>query len=455
MAFKHHSLLIFIFLSMFLGAKAQVTKMQKLKVASNNRFLVKEDGSPFVWIGETNWFFAKLTPSTIDNILDVRSKQGFTIMFVSCRENLYNGEGPGNINQPNEAWWAYLDDYIAKCAAKNLYVGVNLGWWGVAKKNSASDLYNYGKWVGERYKDNNNIIWLTLGEAGSHARKSTISDEKIKAIVDGIRKGDTGNKLLTIHADYKRGTSLTSHGNISDFNNWQTSQWCCMNDLPRKDERNWTVWEAIKYDYDQRYEGKPKPTLDSEAWYENNKAFCDATAFNIRRRAYFTIFAGAFGHTYGAGGLWDGLNESEGCSGNALEAIQYEGARDMGFLSNFLHGLGIEILKLRPNQSFVVEGNSNDYDTHIQSTMAKDASFALIYSASDAAYMVDLSLMQPKKIETIWYNPRDNSYKKGKSIRSAKKTTLYEINPPSNMGAGNDWVLILGDKKIFDNFLDK
>jgi hypothetical protein len=126
--------------------------LPKLKVSENHRFIVQDDGSPFVWIGETNWFFAKLPPATIDNILDRRSAQGFTIMFVSCREKLYNGAGPGKVSQPNEAWWSYLDEYVAKCAARNMYVGITLGWWGVAKSNSEKDLYDYGKWVGNRYK---------------------------------------------------------------------------------------------------------------------------------------------------------------------------------------------------------------------------------------------------------------------------------------------------------------
>ena len=430
-------------------------QMQKLEIADNNRFLVKEDGTPFVWIGETNWFFAKLPPATIDSILATRSTQGFTVMFVSCREKLYNGGGPGGINNPNKAWWSYLDEYITKCEQRDLYVGITLGWWGVAKGNSETDLYNYGKWVGERYKDKNNIIWLTLGEAGSHYRKDTIPDNKINALIRGIREGDTGDKLLTVHADYKRGTSISNDGEISDFNNWQTSQWCCLDDLPRKDERTWKVWEAIQFDYNKIYNGKPKPTLDSEAWYENNKDFCDASSFNIRRRAYFTIFAGALGHTYGAGGIWDGLNSEEGCSRKALEAIHYPGAQHMGYVSDFLHGLGDDFLKLRPDQSVIVAGNSDNYDTHLQATMAVDSSFALIYSASDATYTVNLSKLSGRTISSVWYNPRINKYQTEDSRLITDKRKIQEFDPPGELGAGNDWMLILGNVQTIDNYIVK
>lgn len=426
-------------------------QMQKLKLSDNKRFLVKEDGSPFVWIGETNWFFAKLNPSVIDRILKTRSAQGYTIMSVSCRENLYNGKGPGAINSPNEDWWNYLDEYLKKCEQNNLYVALTLGWWRTAMNNSKEDLYNFGKWVGNRYKDNNNIVWLTLGEAGSHQRKKEIPYDKLEALVNGIRDGDSGNKLLSIHADFKRGTSISKHGELCDFNNWQTSQWCCLNDLPRKDSRKWTVWEAIQYDYQKLYDGNPKPTIDAEAWYENNKDFCDAQPFNIRRRAYFTIFAGAFGHTYGAGGIWDGLESKEKCSENALKALRYQGAEHIGYVGQFLSSLEDNFLKFIPDQSIISEGNSADYDYHIQSVVTNDRSFSLIYSASDQPYEVSLNRLAKSSRFFIWYNPRSNEILDNKKkINGREKFKTFD--PPGNQGAGNDWILLIGNKQFLSEF---
>tara|TARA_Y100001972_G_scaffold128973_1_gene193112 strand:+ start:748 stop:1632 length:885 start_codon:yes stop_codon:yes gene_type:complete len=292
---------------------------------------------------------------------------------------------------------------------------------------------------------------MTLGEAGSHSRKATIPDEKIEALVNGIRTGDTGNKLLTVHANFKRGTSISNHADLVDFNNWQTSQWCCIDDLPRKDDRSWTVWEAIQFDYNQMYDGLPKPTLDSEAWYENNKDFCDAKPFNIRRRAYFTIFAGAFGHTYGAGGIWDGLTSPEGCSGNALKAIDYEGAMHIGFLSNFLHKLGHDFLKLQPDQNLILSDNSKDYDYHIQASISNDNRFALVYSANDNPFTVDLSKVKVDSISPVWFNPRTNTYQNSKLKLSTGKS--YKFDPPGKSGPGNDWVLILGNKAFVSKYL--
>ena len=441
-------LLLWGLVFLFTSQSPALAQMQKLKIGPHRRFLVKENGEPFVWIGETNWFFAKLPPETIDQILDKRQSQKFTMMFVSCRESLYNGAGgPGSPSQPNEAWWAYLDSYVEKCAQRNLYVGITLGWWGVAKKHNADTLYDFGRFVGHRYRNQNNIIWLTLGESGGHRRKDEIPGERLEALVRGIRDGDTGDKLLTIHADYQRGTSLkASDARLVDFNNWQTSQWTAPEDLPRKGARigNGTVWEAIAYDYGQRYNGLPKPTLDSEAKYENNKDFGGSTPFGIRRRAYFTIFAGAFGHTYGAGGIWDGLREKEGRSGSALDALHYTGAEQIGYLSQFLQGLGDQYSKLRPDQDLIVSLNSRSYDKHIQASVASDGQFALVYSASDDSYVLDLTRLKRHRLAARWYSPRDNTYHPESKSPYANTQAKQRFDPPGDEGPGHDWVLMLG-----------
>lgn len=428
-----------------------VAQTQKLKISDDHRFLVREDGSPFVWIGETNWFFAQLPPATIDRILDTRSAQGFTVMSISCRQDLYNGRGgPGRLDSLNEAWWAYLDEYVAKCAQRNMYVGLTLGWWGLATDHSAAELYDYGRWVGHRYRNDNNIVWLTLGEAGSYSRKDTLASDKLAALVRGIREGDTGDKLLTVHADYRRGTSLTDDTALCDFNNWQTSQWCCRDDLPKNDDRRWTVWEAIAYDYQQSYDGTPKPTLDAEAWYENNRDFCGATPFHIRRRAYFTIFAGAFGHTYGAGGIWDGLTEPDSCSRTALGALSYPGAADIGRLSRLLHSLDDGFLMLRPDQSLIVGENPDSYDTHRQATVAHDSSFALVYSASDTPYTIDLTKLSDSLL-FVWHNPRaDEQAYDIMAVSDSERT--HSFDPPGETGAGNDWVLMVGTRRFLKEF---
>ena len=76
---------------------------------------------------------------------------------------------------------------------------------GPRKRNEPSALYRNGYQAAQRLNGKTNIIWLVAGEAGGHSRDGAIPREKIEAVVKGIRDGDDDDKLLTIHADYRRG----------------------------------------------------------------------------------------------------------------------------------------------------------------------------------------------------------------------------------------------------------
>jgi hypothetical protein len=53
----------------------------RLKVSENKRFLVKEDGSPFFYLGDTAWeLFHRLNREEADKYLDNRAKKGFTVI---------------------------------------------------------------------------------------------------------------------------------------------------------------------------------------------------------------------------------------------------------------------------------------------------------------------------------------------------------------------------------------
>ena len=402
----------------------------KLKIDSSQRFLVRADGSPFVWIGDTFWRFSMLTREQRIQLLDDRQSKGFNVVMIRVGTGT-KGEPAGfsgNL-QPIESHFQEMDHLVEEAKKRGMYVAIAAGWWYVVRDFDADALYKFGKFIGDRYKDDDNIIWLGPGESGSHSRKQKLDPHKLKSLVQGIRDGDTGNKLLTLHADFQRGTSLSNMSNLIDFKNWQTSQWCCPDDLPRKDSRNWTVWEAIAHDYEQ---SPTKPTFDAEAWYENTNLGGGepATPYNVRRRAYFTIFAGGFGHSYGAGGIWDATS-------NFSQALQYEGATHIGYLSQLLHALGSDFLKLRPSQSMIVSGQSSNYDQHIQATSANDGSYALVYTAGTSNFALDLSPLNVDSVSVMWFNPRTKALNHESAVTKGSQVNF------TTPGKG-DWVLVLG-----------
>ncbi len=54
---------------------------QSLKISENGRYIEKEDGTPFLWIGDTGWeLFHKLNREEAAEYLTIRAKQGFTVI---------------------------------------------------------------------------------------------------------------------------------------------------------------------------------------------------------------------------------------------------------------------------------------------------------------------------------------------------------------------------------------
>ncbi len=257
---------------------AQATTPKKLLVSDNGHFLVQEDGTPFVWTGDTIWRWPQLSPSQWDTILADRHNKGFNVIQVHLgppnRRNYkgnyaYSGSDRADLSQPNLAWWSEADNFIRKAKDYGIYIAIVPLWGGAAIHHGYTEkqLRNFGRWLGDRYRNDDNIIWLTVGEATLQSSPLPIS--KVRALADGIREGDTGNKLLTVHMGTGRGLhALHSYGtalagyDFVDFNSWQTGQECCRS-LPGGS----THWGIIENDWKRI---STKPTAILEAFYENH-----------------------------------------------------------------------------------------------------------------------------------------------------------------------------------------
>lgn len=239
-------------------------------------------------------------------------------------------------------------------------------------------------------------------------------------------------------------------GDFVDFNAWQTARLLAPTSLPYlRSVSSWevdgtlTVWEAIAADYEK---SPTKPVIDLEAWYEGHlddmlgggRNNCKATAWHCRRRAYFTIFAGSFGHTYGAEGL---AYQIKGDSWK--KGLYLPGGEDMGHITRLLSLPERPFLKLIPDQSLITRGQSRSYDSHKQATRASDGSYAYVYSADGSDFSVDLTRLggEGKAIEAKWFNPRMGNYQG--TGGPYNRVTRHSFDPPGSPAADNDWILVL------------
>jgi hypothetical protein len=238
-----------------------------------------------------------------------------------------------------------------------------------------------------------------------------------------------------------------------DFNSWQTARFLAPRNLPYRfripgvDDRmsgadvqgTFTVWEAIAADYNRT---PIRPVIDLEAWYEGHlddmpvlSTGTWATAWHCRRRAYFVIFAGSFGHSYGAQGL---AYQIKGDSWK--QGLHLPGGEDIGHIAQLLSSSERPFLKLVPDQGLITAGQSNSYDAHKQAARAFDGSYAYVYSVDGSDFSLDLSNLRGE-IRAQWFDPRQGVYHTISDDLDRRANHVFA--PPGKSQAGNDWVLVL------------
>src|SRR5262245_31906974 len=281
------------------------SKPQRLKVSDNQRFIVKADGSPFFYLGDTAWeLFHRLNREEADRYLRNRADKGFTVIQAVALAELDGLNTPNSYghrplidNDPtkpdvkggaSDDYWDHVD-YIVKIAESlGLYIGFLPTWgdkWNRGR-GAGPEIFNpqnaevYGEWLGRRYKASTNIIWI-LG--GDRALETETHKEVIRAMARGIRKGDGGAHLQTLHPRGGEGSSENFHNDDwLDFNMRQNGHVTEFN--PR--------YEQTRIDYDRT---PIKPVIDGEPIYEDHpisfraKELGHTVAADVRRPLYWDL----------------------------------------------------------------------------------------------------------------------------------------------------------------------
>ncbi len=407
-----------------------------LKVSSDKHMLQHENGSPFFWLGDTAWLLSnKLDQTDVDIYLANRENKKFNVIQISIdpTRNNTNNQSPFNNGyaNPNEAYWQHVDYIVTKAAEKGMYIGL-LPTWGERITN-VSDAQVYGTWIGNRYKNSPNIIWI-IGGDDDPSNNMAMWD----ALAESIKAVDK-NHLMTYHPSGYSSSGQSFHNRSwLDFNMYQSGH-------STASVTN-TVATFATTDYNRT---PTKPTIDGEPRYETiqRNFYLDSpgerfVASDVREALYRHLFAGTFGVTYGHHSIWQfykGGNDSY-CCGKPIKtwtnAINDPGANQMKFLSNLMHSR--PILNRVPDQSLLA-GASNG-SAIIQAT--KGVQYALIYLPSGEDVTVNMSVSPGNSIKAWWYNPRNGN---ASEIGVFDGTGTSTFNPPGNVTTDNDWVLVLDD----------
>jgi hypothetical protein len=425
--------------------------MRRLRISDNRRFLVWEDGEPFFWLADTAWeLLHRLSYEEAQLYFVNRRQKGFTVVqTVALAEldglNSPNREGERPLIEndplrPKESYFLYVDRILALAADHQLVVAL-LPTWGDKVELMAhgvgpvifnpTNAFAYGQWLGRRYRDQWNLVWINGGDRQGGGQNQPIWD----ALARGIKSADP-NHLMSFHPPGGRGGRSSSEW-------FHAMDWLDFNLAQSGHERKHLPnHEIVSRDYQL---SPTKPCLDGEPRYEDHGVnwkplelgwFDD---YDVRQAAYWAVLAGALGHTYGCHPVWQFLTADRQPIGLARrdwrDALDLPGAGQMQHLRQLIESRSM--FSRKPDQTVLVEPKAEAQ--HLQACRGDD--YILFYLPQGGTVMTNLASFRARAVQAWWFDPRTGRARNAGLFPHADQ---LQFTAPW-AGPCADWVLVLDD----------
>ena len=427
--------------------------MQTLRVHKDKRHLETADGERFYLIGDTAWeLFHALDREEAAYYLRTRQAQGFNMIQAVVlaeldglekpnaygrRPLLKNASGNWDPSLPDSAGeYGYFDhaEYIVSLAERlGLYIGMLPTWgdkyntlWGVGPEVfTEENAFLYGRWLGERFSQHNNILWILGGDRPLDTEEH---HRIINVMAHGLHAGDGGKFPMTFHPCGAHSSSQYVHGrdwldfHMMQSGHGQPSPWC---------------FDMMAADY-----GKADfvPVMDGEPCYEDHpinfqseKGYYDA--YDVRRAALWNLFGGACGNTYGHHAVWQMRREPDAyCPNTWRTALHRPGAMWIRLYRDFIREN--DLTGFVPVYDIV---ENNTHDCSYTAGMVSDRS-AYLYIPCGIPVRLNRNVLPFKPFKAVLWEPTTGQY-----VQYGVQLTedgLLSV-PGRASGRGMDMVVIL------------
>ena len=434
--------------AVLLALQSHAAEAPRLRVSSNHRYLVQADGRPFFYLGDTAWeLFHRLNREEADRYLENRARNGFTVIQAVVLAELDGLKTPnpyGDVpfltddpSRPKEKYFQHVDYVVNKAASLGLFIGM-LPTWGDKVGHHGKHFLNednaraYGRFIGRRYQDAP-IIWILGGD-----RPAEITAGIWTEMAHGLREGDGGRHLMTFHPFGGGHSSAVFH----------YSDWLDFNMIQSGHTPTSANYQRIQIDYNLR---PPKPCMDGEPAYEYPPDAIPTNrpvgALEVRRRAYWALFSGAHGHTYGTHPIWQMYAPPRlplwDVKTPWYDAMDLPGAKQLAHVKALLFSR--PFLARIPDQLALYHSPRTGLEyvsvTRDGTPGKSDASYLMVYFPQQGTITLKTERLAGKTMHGWWFNPRDGS---AKSLGEFPKEKRKEFTAPTQSTA-EDWILVLDD----------
>lgn len=458
---------------------------ERLVVAPDGRRLTTASGKPFFYLADTAWTLPqRLKWDDALHYMNRRRMQGFTALQIVALDperdiDMRDPAGnpalhDGDLSRPNEDYFAYLDRVLDMAERMGFYVLLLPVWgqlvvgesWGgktFPRTVTADNAFEFGRWIGDRYRDRTNIIWC-LGGDRQPIHKGVDYRDVWRRMAEGLALGVTGvdcrwnepsqawdSLLITYHTCFEMET-----GEYSTMSYWTDEEaWLALVLLQSGHGLHTANYTAVRHEYERP---RPMPVIDAEPAYERmpmnwpqiHPLHGDAI---VRKRAYWSLLSGAAGHTYGHASVWCMISEKERnevLDASWFEALAAPGAQQMSVLRNVVESLSFE--RWVPAQELIAHAGrcgEGCLDDHRQAARDRDGRFLIVYLTSGGAEEVDLAGLDADGAFAAWVDPRTGAVQDAGAV--APGAGVRRFTAPT-AGPEQDWLLVIAvDRARLEN----
>lgn len=428
--------------------QAGAAPVYPLKMSTNGRYLVDQDNVPYLITGDSpQALIVNLSDADAQTFLTDRATNGFNTVWINvlCDEytggradgSTTNGTLPFtsmvpftssyDLTTPNEAYFVHVDNVINWAAQQGLLVILDPietgGWLNTILNNGTNNCRTYGQYLGNRYKNFDNILWLSGNDYKIEDWSNTNFDAVVQAVALGIQDNDSRH-IHTIELNYQVSGSLDD------------SFWAPIISL-NASYTYFPTYAQVLTDYN-----RPNflPTFMVEANYEFENDWVNNASG--RRQEYWSLLSGACGQLYGNKYTWQFLTDWQ-------MHLDTAGSTQMGYVKALFASRRWYDLVPDQNHTLVTAGygtflstgsvNASDYAT---AASTADGELAMVYLPTIRPVTVELSKLNGP-VTAQWYDPSSGVYAAIPGSPFANVGSL-DFTPTGNNADGDgDWVLVL------------
>jgi hypothetical protein len=440
-----------------------------LKASEDNRYLVDQNNSPFLLVGDApQTLIAKLSETEAAAYMANRRSYGINTLWInllcnfsdSCSKDATTFDGiapfavPRDLSTPNPGYFQRAADMIGLAAENGMVVLLDpietSSWLDILRANGAEKAFAYGKYLAERFQMLPNIIWMHGNDFQSW--RNANDDVLVQAVARGIKSADRSH-MHTVELNY------LSSGSLDD------PSWAPLIELNAA-YSYFPTYAQVLNEYN-RSDHKPVFLVEANYEFEGNPNTDGGSTQNLRRQEYWTMLSGATGHVYGSAYTWR-LDKGWQTHLDTPGVIQLRYMRDLfvdrkwydlvpdqahRVVTGGYDGISCLVGRLLGKNGGLISGlldrirkhsNVGSIPTNNCATTARttDGSLVMAYLPSVRSITVNMSMLAAAS-RAHWYDPTNGKYTPA-SDSLFDNAGSRQFTPPGRNGAGDaDWVLVI------------